>query len=60
MTTWTNIPNPTLSTATSAGGVPIGLLLALTYADSSMSPGTNWTNVANPSGTTWTNIPNAV
>lgn len=62
MTTWTNIPKPTdgSGTHTVSPGMPIGLLLALTYSTSSTTPATSiWTNITKASGTSWTNIPKA-
>ena len=68
MTTWNQISAPTANSWTtipkpSAGGdieisagMPIGLLLALTYSNSSVIPVDNWTYITSPSGTSWTTI----
>lgn len=62
-TSWTDIPKPTLSSGSvviSTAGVPIGLLLALTYATtSSVTTQRSWTDIPKPSGTVWTDIPKA-
>ena len=59
-TSWTDIPKPILisgSKIISQVGVPIGLLMALTYATtSSITTQSSWTDVPKPSGTTWTDI----
>ena len=60
MTVWTDIAKPSLMSAvTISAGMPMGLLLALTYSESSTMGVATWTDVANASGTSWTNIPNA-
>ena len=56
---WTRVPDPTAGggSVTINAGEPIGLLLALTYATSSVVPGTDfWTRITNPSSTSWTRI----
>lgn len=51
-TSWTKVAQPTVTTGTTAG-VPIGLLLSLTYATGN---GGTWTNINKPSGTVWINV----
>lgn len=51
-TSWTTVPDADIGLTT--GGSPIGLLLALTYAN---TLGTHWTKLPKASGTVWTNIP---
>ncbi len=61
--TWTRIPEPAGGggDVTIQVGEPIGLLLALTYATSSVVPATNmWTRITNPSAQTWTRIANPI
>lgn len=53
-TSWTRINKPSDEVTISAG-MPIGLLLALTYANSSTKV-TGWTRVQKASGTAWTRI----
>ncbi len=58
--TYTNIPNAAFSSVSSGGvGEPIGLLLALTYAESSINVIDPWTDISKASGSSWTNIPKA-
>ncbi len=59
MTIWTKIGKPTNGTAgqTINAGNPIGFLLALTYATSSVTPsGDIWTKIGKATGTAWTKI----
>jgi hypothetical protein len=52
-TTWTPQPRSTVSTTLTQGS-PIGLLLVLTYATTTTTPGQVWTNITKNT-TTWTN-----
>lgn len=52
--TWTKIPKPSDEIITT-GGVPIGLLMALTYANTSTAV-KGWTKIPKASGTAWTKI----
>lgn len=66
MTTWTKITKASgtgwtkiakaVDPVTSTGGTPIGLLLALTYANTTDSL---WTKITKASNTTWTKITKA-
>lgn len=64
-TIWTDIPKPSpnqiSSTASYTGGEAIGLLLALTYSQVTMSSvlTSEWTDVAKPVGTPYTKVPKA-
>lgn len=56
---WTKATNPTsASSGTTTAGVPMGLLLALTYATTSSVPIGSWTKVSNPSSDNWTKVTN--
>lgn len=62
VTTWNKVPKPSGGTpaVTIQAGEPIGLLLALTYATSSITPGTSaWTKVAKQTSTAWTKVTKA-
>lgn len=55
--TWTKVNKPTESSVFgSTGGMPMGLLLALTYAENSSSVVTGWTDVTKPTSSTWTAV----
>lgn len=66
--TWTTISKPTDATWTGVAkpaedievlrpvGTPIGLLLALTYADPITSVLTGWSGIAKPSTYNWSNV----
>ena len=58
-TSWTNITKVQSPTTVSQVGVPIGLLLALTYATTTQSGDNLWTNIAKASGTSWTSVSKA-
>lgn len=60
-TSWTNIPKPSGvdHTVNTEAGTPIGLLLALTYADTSSVISGIWTDIPKASGTSYTNVAKA-
>lgn len=54
---WTEVPNATIpSSIFASGGEPIGLLMALTYAETSSVVGQPWTDVATQSSGGWTSV----
>ena len=55
---WTNVLKPSeTSVLGGTGGVPIGLLMALTYAGDFSSVVTGWTDIAKPVGTaSWVSV----
>lgn len=58
-TAWTSVAGATLGSSSimSTEGVPIGLLLALTYSTtSSVTSGLQWTTVSKATGTSWQTI----
>lgn len=59
-TGWTDVPGPTDGASTVIhAGEPIGLLLALTYANTIVIPTNIWTDIIKANGTGWTNIAKA-
>ena len=58
-TTWTDITKPATSEITIESGMPIGLLLALTYGTSISTPIDIWTDVSKASSTSYTKIAKA-
>lgn len=60
-TNWTKIPKATFpGQVTISSGMPIGLLLALTYSSSSITPGVSiWNKVSKAVNTTWNKITKA-
>lgn len=54
---WTEIPNATVpSSIIASGGEPIGLLLALTYAQTVSVVGQPWTDVSTQTSGGWTSV----
>ena len=59
-TTYTNVAKAVFSSVVSGNsGIPMGLLMALTYADSSTSITDPWVDVSKASGTSFTNVAKA-
>lgn len=62
---WGNVPKPSpfrvSSVASFTGGEPIGLLLALTYSQMTISSVVSdvWIDIAKPVSTTYTKVPKA-
>ena len=58
-TGWTGVPAPITSVVGLLGGMPIGLLLALTYTQDIPVQVDPWTDITKASGTSWTGVPKA-
>lgn len=59
-TTYTNVAKAAFSSVVSGNaGIPMGLLMALTYADVSTTVTDPWTDVLKASGTSFTNVAKA-
>jgi len=62
-TVWTDIPKPSVASSyivVSQAGVPMGLLLALTYATTSSVMGSStWIDIPKATSAVWTDIPKA-
>jgi hypothetical protein len=63
-TSWTDVPKSTVPSQTVVNdviGVPIGLLLALTYSTASSVMSGGWKNISKAAiPNSWTNVPKAV
>ena len=55
-TSWTKVTKPSNNSGGLSNGMPIGLLLSLTYT---LAGSTAWTKITKASGTTWTKITKA-
>lgn len=54
---WTNVNKPSETTTDSGtAGMPIGMLAAITYSDTTSSVITGWGNVAKSTASVYTNV----